>query len=400
MVTFTRPSTRLRGAGRRLGRVAVDMVDSGRQTYDYAVPLCRDGDSLGHVERARLILAAGLDELVLGVFRGVRTPDPEVMTASLREAGTLVEYLDRTGVLADPVSYHEPPRVPSLDWTARRVAHRSFEHVTFKSPYTPDASVPGAARYAEQTGNELAHAWVLHRSEPAPWLVCVHGAGMGDPLVDLVMFRAAALHRRGFNVAIPVLPHHGPRGAGRFQVAFPSADLAGNLHGTAQAIADVRAVLAYIADRQEPAALHGISLGGYVAAAVAALEPSIAAVVAGVPLVDIAQVFETHAARRDPDDEHLSALLELVRPLEAVGSPIALGRPATAVRRIYAGRADRFVHPEQVERLVEHWGVDASWYSGGHLGFMRSAVARQCIDDALVEGGIARRDDDGVVAVC
>lgn len=400
MTRSLRPSTYLRGAGRRAAHLGLDLVDTGRRTYEFAAPLYQDDVSMGHVERARLVLAAGVDELVLGLFRGSRTPDPEAIGESVREAHVLAEYLDRSGVLADPARYHEAPNVPDLEWTSRRVARREFEHVTFKSPYTPDSSVPGADRYAEQTGNELAHAWVLHQPGPAPWVVCVHGAGMGDPLVDLALFRAASLHRKGFNVAIPVLPHHGPRGAGRFQVAFPTADLAGNVHGIAQAIADVRAVLAYVADRKEPAALHGVSLGGYVAAAVAALEPSLTAVIAGVPLVAIAEVFHTHAARQDADNEHLAGMVALARSLEVVGSPISLGRPATPVRRVYAGRADRFVHPEQPERLVEHWKVeDPLWYPGGHVGFMRSKAVRRYVDDSLVDAGIARRTDDGIAAI-
>jgi len=329
----------------------------------------------------------------------LRTPDHEKIATTLAEAPTLVEYLDHAGALTDPTIYHEAPRVPDLESRSRSIAGRRFEHVTFPSQYAPSASVPGAARYAEQTGNKIAHAWMLRQQSPAPWVVCVHGAGMGDPMVDLTLFRAAALRREGFNVAIPVLPHHGPRGAGRFQLAFPSADLVGNLHGAAQAIADVRAVLAYIAARDEPAALYGISLGAYVAAAVAPLEPSLAAVMVGVPVVAIADLFRTHAARQNANDKSFVGLFECARELEAVTSPLRLGRPVTEIRRIYAGRADRLVRPDQVEKLVEHWGVgDATWYSGGHIGFMTSRAVRRCLSEALLDAGIARRHNGHIVA--
>ncbi len=146
----------------------------------------------------------------------------------------------------------------------RRVGRTRFGHATYPSPYLPGSGVPGAARFARDTDNHVVHSWMLRQTVRAPWVVCLHGAGMGDPLADMFAFRAAYLHRCGFNVAIPVLPHHGPRGAGRFEVAFPTEEPAVNLHAAAQAIADVRALLAYIANSDEPAVLFGISLGAYV----------------------------------------------------------------------------------------------------------------------------------------
>jgi hypothetical protein len=86
--------------------------------------------------------------------------------------------------------------------------------------------------------------------------------------------------------------------------------------------------------------------------------------------------------------------------LDTVTSPIALGVPATRVRRIWAGVADRLVRPTQVARLVEHWGLDdASWYPGGHIGFLASRGVRRCIADALVDAGVAMHTDGRLKAV-
>lgn len=402
MRVASRPSVHVRTAGRvarRMGGVALDVVDTGRRTYDFARPLYGQDACVGHFERARLIGAAGTDELLLTLFRQMRTPDDETIAATLVESKALAGHLGEIGVLADPASFHVAPSVPDLEWKSRAVAGRQFEHVTFRSPYHPPDSIPGATRYAEQTGNELAHAWVLRHSDPAPWVVCVHGAGMGDAIVDLALFRAGTFHRNGFNVAITVLPHHGPRGAGRMQLAFPSVDLVANLHGASQAIADVRAVLAYIAARGERAALYGISLGAYIAAGVAALEPSLAAVIVGIPVVVMADLFQTHAARQHAENEAYMGLYEHAHDLEAVTSPISLGLPATSVRRIYAGRADRLVRPDQVARLVEHWELeDAHWYTGGHIGFMTTRSVRHWLGEALLDAGVARREKGQVVA--
>lgn len=243
------------------------------------------------------------------------------------------------------------PGRPSSPGSSGSVGHVRFQHASFPTAYVPSDSVPGVDRFRAQTGNRTAHAWILTHERPAPWIVCVHGAGMGDPLADIFAFRAGALHRAGFNVAIPVLPHHGPRGAGRFAVGFPTDDPTLNFHGAAQAIADVRAVLVTIEQRNEPAMLLGISLGSYVAAAVAALEPSVRGVVIGVPVVDLSALLRQHAPGRFVRHPLFEALCEVSRSLESYSSALVLPLPTTRIRRIWAGRGDRLVPPDQVERI-------------------------------------------------
>jgi len=82
-----------------------------------------------------------------------------------------------------------------------------------------------------------------------------------------------------------------------------------------------------------------------------------------------------------------------------VTSPLGLPPPAAAVRRIWAGRADRLVQPGQVERLAAHWDTPGvSWYQGGHLGFFGAPTVRRCISDALIDAGVASRREDRLVA--
>ncbi|MBK5288306.1 MAG: alpha/beta fold hydrolase, partial [Acidimicrobiia bacterium] len=231
--------------------------------------------------------------------------------------------------------------------------------------------------------------WILRHDEPAPWIVCVHGAGMGDPLVDIFAFRAGALHRAGFNVAIPVLPHHGPRGVGRFAMGFPTDDPVMNFHGAAQAITDVRAVLVAIEQRNEPAMLFGISLGGYVAAAVAALEPSVRGVVVGVPVVDLSSLIRRHAPERFTLHPLFDAMYEVSRSLESYSSPLELPIPETSIRRVWAGRADRLVQPDQVARIVDRWEDPPTyWYQGGHMGFLGLPQVRRHTRGAIVDSGL------------
>jgi len=52
------------------------------------------------------------------------------------------------------------------------------------------AVAPGAEQWLGQSANATVHAWMLkHRGGPRPWLVCVHGFGMGQPGVDFRAFR-------------------------------------------------------------------------------------------------------------------------------------------------------------------------------------------------------------------
>jgi pimeloyl-ACP methyl ester carboxylesterase len=385
---------------RRLGRAGGDFAAAMQRTSRFAVQLSTGPRPRPpHLRRASLVAAAAADELLLACFQQVHEPDADTVSpAVLDESHALIRYLEGQGAFAKPDSWHLSSAPAVLNESARRIAHVSFSHVTYASPYRPTDAIPGARRYAEHTLNEVVHAWLLRQERPAPWIVCVHGAGMGEPFADIAVFRARSLHAAGFNVAIPVLPHHGPRGTGRFTVAFPSGDPTENVHGATQAIADVRALLAYIATRDERAVLFGLSLGGYVAAAVAALEPALAGVVVGVPVVDIPEIIRTNLPARYA--ERYEDVRELAERLDAVTSPLALPSPAAPVRRIWAGCADRLVRPGQVERLADHWSMPAvSWYQGGHLGFFGAPTARRCVSNALIEAGVASRKSGRLVAI-
>ena len=89
----------------------------------------------------------------------------------------------------------------------------------------------------------------------------------------------------------------------------------------------------------------------------------------------------------------LVRVLALAHQLNRVVSPLSLPpRVASERRYIYAGVADRLVHPRrQVLRLWEHWDRPAAhWYAGGHLGFFRSPPVGRFIADALATSGMTQ----------
>jgi len=392
----------LAGWARRAWTIGEDLADTVGGTVGFARSLRSDRQVGGVLRQVGLVTAAAVDGLLLATFRQLRAPSSDdAFTAPLAEASALIEHLDRHGVLVAPETYHRAPPAAVLETVSRRIGLIRFEHATYPTPYRPDPDVPGALRFEQETDNHVVHAWLLRQTTRAPWVVCLHGAGMGDPFADMVAFRAARLHRCGFNVAIPVLPHHGPRGAGRFEVAFPSEDPTKNFHAAAQAIADVRALLAYIASVHERSVLFGISLGAYVAAAVAALEPTLAGVIVGVPVVDIADLMRTHAPPRFTNHPAFAEFCTTAATLDAVTSALGLPPPDDSLpKRIWAGRADRLVRPSQVGRLTAHWGdPEMCWYAGGHIGFLTARSVHDYIAESLVDARVAERCHGRLTAV-
>ena len=141
-------------------------------------------------------------------------------------------------------------------------------------------------------------AIVRHRGEPRPWVVCVHGFCMGYPFMDFMGLHTAKLHRElGLNVALPVLPLHGPRKVTLVSgEPFLSFDMMNTVHGLTQAVWDIRRLVSWIRDQGATSiGLYGVSLGAYVVALLAGIEDGFDAVVAGIPVVDFPALFHEHS---------------------------------------------------------------------------------------------------------
>jgi hypothetical protein len=357
----------------------------------------REGDI--PVARPTVALAGNalLDELLLAAFRVVRRDSPESERARIaQETIAALEMYERAGWLANPDLFYESP--PALDDPEMRSARSrrglSYMRISFDSLYEPRTGDPGRERWLGYEANRQAWAWMLqHDGEPRPWLLCVHGAQMGRPEIDLNLFRARWLHEDlGLNVLLPVLPLHGPRRQGAPKGAgFIREDMLDNVHGAAQSVWDIRRLVSWIRGTHGdvPIGVTGVSLGGYVTSLVASTEDGLACAIVGVPVVDIADMMLRHGGLRLDEDRR--RMLELGRELTHVVSPLALTpRVPLEDRFVFAGVADRLMHPaEQVVRLWKHWGQPRiEWYQGGHAGFSRSKPVRQFLLDALIQSGL------------
>jgi pimeloyl-ACP methyl ester carboxylesterase len=301
-------------------------------------------------------------------------------------------YRDR-GWLEKPASYHAlPPLLERPEIRRARTGAIDFEHLRFESGYEPRAEEPGRDAWRAHAVNRTAHAWVVRRGEGAgPWLVCLHGYQMGLPAIDLRAFEVEKLHRaRGLNLALPVLPLHGPRKAGRRSGdGFLAGDPLSTVHAFAQAMWDVRRLLTWVrAQGATRISVFGLSLGGYATALLASLDDGLAGAIAGVPLADVSRAVWRHGPplqiryfeERGVVHEEVSEVLRVV-------SPLALEPKLPRERRFLFGAvADRLVPPDQVRDLWRHWERPRIvWYQGGHVTFRLHRDVRALLDEAIGE---------------
>ncbi len=348
---------------------------------------------------AKVYAKAALDEALLGYFVTMaKSPTGDLAERMCDEAGKLEVMLGDRGWLADPASFHKAPPPPEqVRQTAARAAGFDHQRLRFPSAFMPDPLLPGADRWLSLQRNRDCAAWMMRHDEPGrPWLLCIHGYRMGFPLADFGLFDPKALHHKlGLNLLGPILPLHGPRRAGwQSGDGFLDGDLLSLLHAETQALWDLRRCIAWIR-AQDPGARIGVlgySLGGYNASLLAAHEPGLDFVVAGIAVADFVPMLWGHLPAphrayfnaRGFDHQRLRRVLQVVSPLAR-----APQLPAERLH-LFAGTADRVVPPDQPLRLARHWGRPIEWYPGGHLTFRGEPGVQRCIQGAIAGAGWAR----------
>src|SRR5262249_49798040 len=235
-----------------------------------------------------LALAAEIacDEAILSTLQiGIAIPAGDDLARIRGEIEEARAHYAAAGWLEKPGEYHQtPPALSEVQMSRARVRGLEYEHLRFESGYEPRAGDPGRDRFLDYRANRTAHAWVVRRTPQRPWLVCIHGYQMGSPLVDLLAFRPEWLARQhGLNLLLPVLPLHGPRTKGRRSGdGYLSGDVLDTIHAQTQALWDLRRMLSWLrAEGGREIGVFGLSLGGYNASLLAALERDLACVIAG-----------------------------------------------------------------------------------------------------------------------
>jgi hypothetical protein len=346
---------------------------------------------------AGMAAKVAIDETILAYFLSVaRIPDGDQIERDAAELAQWETALEDNDWTESPADFHSPPPPADPELRERRAAGQSFLHLCFESGYRPHTDLPGGERWLSHTRNRHAHAWVFrHPGPPRPWLVGIHGYRMGLPWMDFTLFNIRQLHHRlGLNLLLPVLPLHGPRRSahltGGGYLDGPMTDI---VHAEAQAAWDLRRVLGWLRDSESAPAVGvlGYSLGGYNAALLAALEPDLDSVIAGIPLTDISGALWRHMPRMHLRYiESRGITRERLQQSLAPVSPLALPPLVSPERRhIFAATGDRIVPLAQPLALWRHWEEpDHLWYHGSHMSVRRERPVAAFIRDTLIADGL------------
>ena len=367
--------------GPRMSRVLIDVQHPDRHR-----------DARIDVVTARTVAEALVDEVALSFLKGNQVAQARShFEAAHFEASQFSRRIESGEIDGAPERFSAEPEAPRAVARLGSVRFRGTEaaHVTFPSEFQVPAGLPGADRWEACRANHSVHAFVLEHDHDAPWVVNVHGVRQGQPS-DMFLFRSGAHHERfGVNVVHPVLPMSGPRADDR-SPQLPGTDQCVNVIGLAQAAWDVRRTIRWIRQRSDaPVILHGVSLGSYVVALVAGLDEGLAAVIAGLPVVDYPGLMRRHARRMElpasdlrlTDDPAIDRLYSAVSPLH-VEPRLDVDR-----RYIYAGKVDQISSAHQALTLWNHWSTPSMhWFDGGHLG------------GALWDRGVKRYVDAAIAA--
>ncbi len=305
-----------------------------------------------------------------------RTP-PDRLARRAARYRDAVTFLEQAGADRDPSRlFRAAEDVPEVERRPRRLfGLPACESLRWPSEVVAFYPKELGTRAADPTArNAHARAYLWRHGDPGrTTVVCVHGYRGGFPALDGRAFDVGRLfHRLGLDVTLAVLPYHGARTPEGTTSGIPFLnDPLRTLEGVAQGIADLRRLVRWLRSEGAGAVgVMGMSLGGYMAALLASLEPGLAFAVPVIPVASFADIFwERAGLRGEHDDARRAGIeLELLRRVFSPHCPLS-HRPLVPPERrmVIAGEGDRIVPPEHPEALAVHWGTDVQWFPGGHL---------------------------------
>jgi hypothetical protein len=302
----------------------------------------------------------------------------------------LAELYGGARVRADPLAFFPEP--PAPDMSIKRLGRLSRgrrERLRWESGYRtwdPDYQ----DEYDGYRSNRFAWAetW-RHEGFGHPTIICVHAWMTGSFPLQRYLYGVRRLYRSGLDVVIPILPFHGPRNPAGSQFSgqlFPGTSPQRTSEAFGQSAWDIRSLIATLqAERSGPIGVMGMSLGGYIAAMLASVEPRLAFSIPMIPMVSMGDLLWSHGKDHPvrKEAEARGVTLELVNQLYSAHGPLEL-TPVLPRERlmIVAGKGDQICTTEQIDRLWRHWDEPRiHWFSGGHvLHFGRRSVFTEVLD--------------------
>ena len=316
---------------------------------------------------------------------------------SSAELDQAIRFYDQAGWLDDPSGYFatptEPPTFRPIGMPAKNGTVELLEH---ESGWEPHPGEVGGERWRSFAKNAAVPVALLrHHDGPRPWLIALHGQGMGRPS-DAGRLRVRRLHEElGVNVALPVLPLHGRRmsGIAPDRLFVSNVYPVNNVLGLSQAMWDLRRLLLWLRHDQgaTDVGVLGFSLGSFAASLLTTLDGDLACVVAIVPSGDLAgplRAAEPLGASKKKLHRHVhdwrsETIHRVVSPLERP-CLVPAGR-----RFIVAGQGDRVAPPGGAVLLWRHWEEpDIEWRPRGHMTTATSADYDVHLASTLTRSGL------------
>jgi len=364
------------------------LMPSGRWWEQLEQDFARRPESfdLARADRLQIGAAAGFDHLVRAAFgtmvAGTAIPfgfNPRELRRSM-ESSQLYAEIAESGDASR--FFKEPPKGVRVRTTPGRWRPRFqpddgvCEVVRFDSPFQP-LHPAEHKRYLRHSKNRVAYARLIrHRKGPRPTIVAIHGFTAEGYLINEWFFALPWFYRMGCDIALFTLPFHGPRQT-RFSAFSGHGFFAGGTsrfnEAVAQSVFDFRILLNWLQAEQgaEQVGVTGLSLGGFISAMLASVEPRLAFALPNVPIISVADlVLEWQpmgalmraalaATRLTPAD---------ARRLVAVSCPLTF--PPVLPREqlmIVGGAGDRLAPPKHSRILWDHWNrCPIYWFPGSH----------------------------------
>lgn len=249
-----------------------------------------------------------------------------------------------------------------------RAQHTRTVDLSWESGYVPRH--PGVrAKFESRVPNRTAHARIISGGSGRPTVVLVHGYMGGQWALEERQWQIGALLRAGLDVALFILPFHAKRSdrVGRAPI-FPGGDPRFNNEAFGQAVLDARTLVAHLYDEGAPAVgVMGVSLGGFLTALLATVEPRLAFAAPVIPLASLAD-FAHARGRLGENPEEARAEHAVLERATRVVSPLArpLLVPSSRVL-VVAAEGDRVTPIAHAQRIAEHFSAGLHLMSGGHL---------------------------------
>jgi hypothetical protein len=327
------------------------------------------------VANDRLMRTALLSTLTVAFARSLERAKRAGQAGRLRDQ---LEFYAELATTGDPRAVFHPPEPHDVRIAARRVRPPKggrADALEFDSSYVA-LNPMVRAEYARHAANATAHVlhW-RHHDGPRPTLCVLHGFGASAHAVNVAAFSLRRFFADGCDVALFTFPFHGPRrvdgrsnGRELFAGGIPIFNEA-----VMHAVHDIRALLDHLEAQGVPrVGVTGISLGGYAAALLAAVEPRLDFV---IPICAPTRLAPFTGAVL-PDGRGLGLLsriagcpAELLELAPAVTMGLSYPRVVPRDRLlIIAGIGDRISPAEQTLELWRHWDEpELHWFPGAHV---------------------------------